>query len=373
MLPSVVVASVLCWCLPGLGLAQRAENQLDAYPQGPAAIPLLHEIWAFSEATIFPRSLAQRFDAQALLKFEGLLRSPNAVALADALNPFLESLGVSHTRLYDVRHQTYYLQRSLFSTRDLDAPQLHTIGVQFDELDPAIVQAVMEQSPAAIAGLQRGERIVAVNGASFQSLLQWQQTLPTRFTVRGAQGDRDVALTPVRQSLHRALAEATARSREIYECGSRRIAYFHLWSGTHPIFLEALNHAVADTRQHGVNGFVLDLRDGYGGAWWDYLDPFFPSRDDYFQFIADDARGAGEPMRAEPRTNAAFWDGPLAVIINRGTRSGKEALAFQFKKTGRATLFGERTSIPVAELPGTDAPLAAALDHLACGAVVSAD
>lgn len=99
--------------------------------------------------------------------------------------------------------------------------------------------------------------------------------------------------------------------------------------------------------------------------------------------------------------------GPLAVIINSGTRSGKESLAFQFKKGDRATLFGTTTagaftagrgvfadrtadyilylSVQELILDGTviegtgvtpdvvvpddarrDGPLAAALDHLGC-------
>jgi carboxyl-terminal processing protease len=35
---------------------------------------------------------------------------------------------------------------------------------------------------------------------------------------------------------------------------------------------------------------------------------------------------------------------PLVVLINRGTRSGKEALAYSLQRSGRATLIGERTA-----------------------------
>jgi len=37
-------------------------------------------------------------------------------------------------------------------------------------------------------------------------------------------------------------------------------------------------------------------------------------------------------------------DRPVVVLINGGSRSGKELLAYYFKKTGRGLLIGERTA-----------------------------
>lgn len=396
-------------CAAGSTQAQEiSEYREPAYPQGPDAVPLLHEVWAFSADNIYPPELAERFDLAALEQLEDSLHSANSIALADVLNPFLDSLGVSHTRFYDRRHQGYYMLRSLFSTRDLDAPQLYTVGVQLDDIDLGAIRSVMEGSPAAAAGIRRGEHIVAVDGYPFESLLQWQRPSSTRLTIRGEGGYRDVTLTPIRQGFHRALARATAASGRVFDCRhDRRIGYLHLWSGTHSEFLDILRDAVGNAREAGFAGFVLDLRDGYGGAWWPYLDPFFANREEYFASANYDSRGQSDPVRAEPQSNAGAWLGPLVVIINSGTRSGKESLAFQFKKSGRAKLFGTSTSgaftgglgafadrsggyifyLSVQEilLDGTvmegvgvspdivvpdesdgDAPLSAALDYLAC-------
>jgi carboxyl-terminal processing protease len=200
----------------------------------------------------------------------------------------------------------------------------------------------------------------------------------------------------------------------VHECsGDRRIAYVHLWAGTHDTFLDLLRATIDDARAEDLDAFILDLRDGYGGAWWPYLDPFFPDRERYFATVNHDAEGASEPMRAEPQRNPLAWTRPMAVIINGGTRSGKESLAFQFKKTGRATLLGTTTAgaftgglgafadrdggyilylavqemrlddtaieavgvspdIVVADAPEGDPPLAAALDHLGCRSVADA-
>lgn len=169
---------------------QAGDTTSSDYPRGPNAIPLLEEIWGVAAESIHPADLAERFDQGTLETFKVRLRADDTIPLADVLNPFLESLGVSHTRFYDRRHQTYYFLRSLFSTRDLDSPRLYSIGVQLDDYSRGLVSAVLEGSPAANAGLRRQDRLLKVDGVEFTSLLQWQQ--PAAFTAgRGVFADRE--------------------------------------------------------------------------------------------------------------------------------------------------------------------------------------
>lgn len=339
LVATAIILSAGCWHLQGTDEQQRLE-----YPKGPDALPLLEEMWRFGAENIYPTRLAKRFDQKAFNRLEEQLRSGDDAALADVLNPFFDTLGVSHTRFYDRRHQSYYLLRSLFSTHDLDEPKLRTIGVLLDDRNAGVVRAIMEDSPADAIGVERGDRIVAVDGAPFRSLLQWQHAGPTELTIESNSGRRNVTLSPIRQGFHRALARASTASHKVVDCEDRRIGYIHLWSGTNNIFLDILNDAVASAQNAQLDGFILDLRDGYGGAWFEYLDPFFENRDQYF--VATNHNRQDEPLtfRAEQQTNSSAWNGPLTVIINSGTRSGKESLAFQFKKSGRAKLFGTTTA-----------------------------
>ena len=387
----------------------QAQEDSAAFPQGADALPLLHEIWEFSAANIYPGTLATRFDPAALKRLEAQLSASEANALTDVLNPFLDSLGVSHTRLFDRRHASYYMLRSLFATRDLDEPAVFTIGVQFDYATPGLVRAVMQGSPAARAGIRRGDVITGVRGSPFETMLQWQQDDPVQLTIKSAGELREVLLEPELQGLHRSLVHATAASNQVIDCQDSRVGYLQLWSGTNDEFLKILNDAVAEASRSGLDGFVLDLRDGYGGAWWPYLDPFFADRSNYFSFTSFNADGKSEVVHAQAQDNPNAWTGPLAVIINDGTRSGKESLAFQFRKSGRAKVFGTTTAgafsagrgaftdrdggfiyyLSVAELrlddtviegvgvapdvvvheqAGRDAPLQAALTHLGCNA-----
>ncbi len=49
-------------------------------------------------------------------------------------------------------------------------------------------------------------------------------------------------------------------------------------------------------------------------------------------------------MLPESKINPDPYLKPMVVLINEGVRSGKEALAFQFKKTRRAKLIGTQTA-----------------------------
>lgn len=406
---SITIVSGLALLAYGLSLAaQSGSSTASSYPRGAAAVPLLEEVWQFATQRIYPRHLATRFESTRLDAMQANLAANADLPLADVLNPLLDELGVSHTRFFDRRHQAYYMLRSLFSTRSLDTPSLYTTGVQLDDRDPGRVQAVLDGSVAAAAGIQRGDRIVTVDGMPFRSLLQWQHARPVRLGVSREDARLEVVLEPTLQGMHRAMLRATRASRQVFECGPRRIAYVHLWSGTNAGFLDVLHDAVREANTATLDGFVLDLRDGYGGAWWEYLDPFFSDRSHYFVATSFGPGADSETLQVEPQANADAWQGPLAVLINGGTRSGKEALAYQFRKTGRARVFGTTTRgafsgglgafadrdadyilylavrefqldqqviegvgvAPDVVLPDSganDAPLGAALQHLGCG------
>jgi carboxyl-terminal processing protease len=342
-MPKWSIIALLCVAIPC--------DAATAVPiRGPAAVALLGEIWMEGRDNIYPRALASRFTPETLHRLTTELQGASSPPLADVLNPFLDSLGVSHTHFYDVRHHEYYMLRSLFSTRDMDEPKLDVLGVQLDVRDGNRIRAVMQGLPADRAGLRRGDRIAAVDGAPFASLLDWQGgDMHHRLTIErpsdasGSTERLEVTVVPRHMGMHRALLEATKHSVRTIACRNRTLGYLQLWSGTDARFLEAL-HSAMHEQFADVDGVILDLRDGYGGAWWPYLDPFFEDRRDYFVAQVIDGDGAKEPHVAEPHTNPDAYTGPMAVLINSGTRSGKESLAHQFVKTRRATVIGTRTA-----------------------------
>ena len=82
-----------------------------------------------------------------------------------------------------------------------------------------------------------------------------------------------------------------------------------------------------------ADALIWDLRDGWGGAQPDYLD-LFNARGPTMQVT--DRSGTSEFVNVK-------WRKPVAMLINGGTRSGKEVLAYGFKKYSLGELIGTRT------------------------------
>lgn len=332
-----LAARALVGLLCGISLAATADARSDD----------LSDIWAVARDNIYPNELSARFTPEVYRELHAQLEADPETSVAEVINPFLKSLGVSHTYLSDEHDLGYYMFRSMFTTRDIETPKVVHIGAQTSQhKDGLLVDAVLEGGPAFRAGIHRGDIVASVNGVKplKDSVFFPYEGRPVEVELIGRSGGTErVTVEPVRQSIHAAFAEATRKSVRIIEQEGLRIGYIHLWAGTHQQFLDALQAAVLDSFS-GVDGIILDLRDGYGGAWWSYLDPFFPDTSDYFVAKSLDREGKSELMKPESKTNPNYYSGPLVVLVNDGVRSGKEALAYQFKKSDRATLVGTTTA-----------------------------
>ncbi len=138
--------------------------------------------------------------------------------------------------------------------------------------------------------------------------------------------------------------KATEKSSRLFKrVDGKRIGYVHLWSGVHPKSADLLQKVVTQFKSDHVDGIILDLRGGYGGAWWNHLDPFFADTSSYMEMAYQKPDGKTEVLKSPLKKNKLAYLGPMVVLINEGVRSGKEALAYQFKKTKRAWLIGEKT------------------------------
>ena len=132
-------------------------------------------------------------------------------------------------------------------------------------------------------------------------------------------------VTPEKKSVQEYLLTSANSSKQIFQVGDKRVGYFHLWSGTHDRFLESIVNATTEMAST-TDLMILDLRNGYGGAWTPYILPFFDHDPD-----------TGEAVKQ-------IYSKPLYVLINEGVRSGKEYLAYLLKKEKRATLVGTNTA-----------------------------
>jgi carboxyl-terminal processing protease len=212
------------------------------------------------------------------------------------------------------------------------------VGVWWQRIDDAwFVGGLIDGGPARAAGLVLGDEVVTANGRPFQPVAAFAAGPGTRVRlgVRRSPGAalRTITVEPRRVQPQAAFRSAITASARILERGAARIAYVRVWSWAGADMQDALEQAISELNGKRPTGFVLDLRDGWGGASPDYLRIFDP-RIPVLEMI--DRRGQRQRHDRHIRV-------PAAVLINGGSRSGKEAVAYGIKKHGLAKLVGERT------------------------------
>ena len=129
--------------------------------------------------------------------------------------------------------------------------------------------------------------------------------------------------------------EAALRdSARIIEANGKRIGYVRVWSYAGNEYQELLEDVLSDGKLKDADALIWDLRDGWGGAHPRYLSVF----NTYGPTLALTGRNG--------TTNLVGyrWGKPVAMLVNGGTRSGKEVLAYGFKKNGFGQVIGERTA-----------------------------
>lgn len=125
------------------------------------------------------------------------------------------------------------------------------------------------------------------------------------------------------ESYQRTMLNGTLASYKVYEICGKKIGYFHLWAGTNDESQDAPANVAYKAAQE-TDALILDLRDGFGGAYPGYLNPFYDHDDQ------------GRPI-------PQIYSKPMVTLINDGVRSGKEWISDILKQTHRATLIGTRT------------------------------
>ena len=115
---------------------------------------------------------------------------------------------------------------------------------------------------------------------------------------------------------------------------------------------------IARGKLKDADALVWDLRDGWGGAQPRLSRPVQSARADH----------AGDGPRRRAGLVNVKWRKPVAHADQRGTRSGKEVLAYGFKKYGLGPVIGTRTEGAVlaarAFLIGDDSLLLLAVDDV---------
>jgi carboxyl-terminal processing protease len=198
------------------------------------------------------------------------------------------------------------------------------------------VRYVLDQSPAAKV-IKVGDKILAVNGTRYFGEANFFGTAGKLVDVEIERAKKimHVRFRPSNREDYGGYVDAIAYSMKKTKIDGYTIGYVHDWCGGQPAH-DQLEGLLCDDLQD-TDGLILDLRDGYGGNSLDDLDVFFRPPEAYPSFKSKTRDG-------KIAFDHHFYNKPVVALINDGSRSGKEMLAYTLKKTGRARLVGMNTA-----------------------------
>jgi carboxyl-terminal processing protease len=261
-------------------------------------------------------------------KFDGKLSS-NEQAY-DAVKQMLASLGDQYTRFLDPK---------AFKDED-DAINSFVCGIgislrPYQEAKALVINDVIEGGPAARAGLQYGDEIIAINGEPATAI----NTDKAAEKIRGQAGTV-VAITYKRGTgsksvnIERQQITIPAVTTKILDgnIGYIKLATF-MSDDASTEFRWALQ------KLSGTNGLVLDMRNNPGGLLANAVE------------IADMLMNRGKIVTTVSRhgrnvdscTGNVMTQTPLVVLVDKDSASASEILAGALKDNARAVIVGTRT------------------------------
>jgi carboxyl-terminal processing protease len=242
-------------------------------------------------------------------------------------------------------HSVYLDERAYENLQSETSGEFGGIGIELGLIDDAVtVVTTIDGTPAAAAGLQSGDRLLALDGTS----LQGQRLADVVRQLRGAPGTAvqlriqrdpdgdawDVALT-------RAIIARNSVTARLLEPGYGyiRISQFQVQTPS------AFTHALTDLAHESagpLQGLVLDLRNNPGGilqASVAVADALLPDG----LIVYTEGRQQSGRLTFRAGRNDLLEGAPIVVLINGASASAAEVVAGALQDHGRATVIGTRS------------------------------
>lgn len=271
------------------------------------------------------------------------------------INQMLSQLQTSHTRFYTPDEPAYYQLLGIFQPRSQKLQQqlkkffpkgkiTYTgIGVFTKDINgKTFISAILDGSPALKAGVKVGDQLLSVDDRPFQPIKSFiaKTGQKVKLSIQRSpdpKSQQEIIVTPQLLDATTMFLDAQAASTQVIEREGKKIGYTHIWSYAGDQYQQQLEEELFYGRLKDADGLVLDLREGWGGASPNYLNIY---------------TAKGPSVTNIPRDRKQYklnyqWKKPVVMVVNEGSRSGKEILAFGFQQYKIGKVVGSKTAAAV--------------------------
>ncbi len=323
----------------------------------------LNEVWQEVDENFFDPKFNGVDWKQKRQEYESRVKQAQSIEEASGvINQMLSELNTSHTRFYNKLEPAYYQLLGIFDSRGfrkeinkvfpdgkIDYPG---IGIFTKDINgKTFITAILDGSPAAKAGLKVGDAVMAVDGKPYQPIQSFtnkadQQVKLSIQRTADSKSPEEISVVPKNLDPNTLFLEAMRTSVKIIERGNalrtssgaesdrKKIGYVHIWSYAGDQYQQLLVNEIAYGKLSDADALILDLRDGWGGADPNYLN-IFTEKVPILTRIGRD--GVKRELDFQ-------WRKPVVMLVNNGSRSGKEILAYGFQKHKLGKVIGTKTA-----------------------------
>ncbi|XWK91243.1 MAG: S41 family peptidase [Phormidium sp.] len=269
------------------------------------------------------------------------------------INQMLGELNTSHTRFYTKNEPAYYqilgifapmnqeLQKQLKNIFPSGKIEYSDIGIYTKNINnKTFINTILDGSPAAKAGLKIGDEIITADNELFHPIQSFAGKAGQKVTLKiqrqaNANSQQEITVTPKMFDTTTMFLDAQIASTQIIERQGKKIGYVHIWSYAGDQYQQQLEDDLIYGRLKDADALVLDLRDGWGGA---------PMRGLNI-FLAEPGFSLTNINRNGRRyTYYSHWKKPIVMLVNAGSRSAKEVIAYGFQQSQLGPVVGTKTA-----------------------------
>ncbi len=241
-------------------------------------------------------------------------------------------------------YTTYFTPQQAKQFNDLLAGTYSGVGAGIEKKRGQLtVTRVFPGSPAAAAGIRRGDVIVTVDGKPTAGVtadvnaarIQGPAGTLVRLQIRRAGGPRLIEIILTRRTISYPLVTSHLLSDHGRKVGYVALSAFSGGAG------REVAQAVTRLQSRGAGSLILDLRDNGGGLVTEAVNvagDFLPKGS-----VVATTQGLHSPRQVLRTTDAAPVRVPLVVLVNGNTASASEIVTGALKDHRRATIIGTRT------------------------------